>query len=299
MAVITTGSFAKALWPGVNSWYGKAYESYPDEWKELYNVEKSSRAYEEDVGVSSFGLMPLKNEGSPILYDTEMQGFTTRYVHSTYGMGFIVTKEMFEDDLYDVVGKRRANGLAFSVKQTLNTQGAYMYNNSKSFTLGDGVSLLNASHPNVSGGTQSNLSASTLSEAALESAVIALMKLTNDRGLRIQLLPQQLIIPADLVFEAERILNSPLRSGTANNDLLALRESGKFPGGIKVNHYLTNTTAWFISTNCPDGCKAFERRAPTFDMDNDFDTENAKFKATFRMSFGCTDWRSLYGYSTT
>ena len=285
--------------PGVNSWYGKAYDSYPDEYKMLYNVEKSSRAYEEDVGVSSFGLIPVKNEGAAITYDTEIQGFTTRYVHSTYGMGFVVTKEMFEDDLYDVVGKRRANGLAFSVKQTLNTQGAYMYNNATTFTLGDGVGVLNDSHPNIAGGTQDNLSASTLSEAALESACIAIMKLTNDRGLRIQLIPQELIVPADLVFEAERILNSPLRVSTANNDLNALKEMGKFPGGIKVNHYLTNTTAWFIKTNSPDGCKMFERRAPSFDMDNDFDTENAKFKATFRVSFGATDWRALYGYSTT
>jgi hypothetical protein len=299
MALITTGSFAKALWPGVKSWYGKAYETYPEEWKSLYTVEKSSRAYEEEVGISSFGLIPVKNEGQAISYDTEIQGFTTRYVHSTYGMGFIVTKEMFEDDQYDIVGKRRANGLAFSVKQTLNVQGAYMYNNATTFTLGDGVGLLNDTHPNVSGGTQDNLSASTLSEAALEAAIIAVMKLTNDRGLRIMLVPQSLVIPPDLAFEAERILNSPLRVSTANNDLNALKEMGKIPGGITVNHYLTNATAWFLKTNCPDGCKAFERRAPSFDMDNDFDTENAKFKATFRISFGATDWRSLYGYSTT
>lgn len=251
------------------------------------------------MGVSSFGLIPVKNEGQAISYDTEIQGFTTRYVHSTYGMGFIVTKEAFEDDLYDVVGKRRANGLAFSVKQTLNTRGAYMFNNATTFTLGDGVSLLNNAHPLVSGGTAGNLSASTLSEAALESACIAIMKTTNDRGLRINLIPQKLVIPPDLVFEAERILNSPLRVATSNNDLNALKEMGKFPGGVVVNHYLTNTTAWFIFTNCPDGTKAFERRAPKFDMDNDFDTENAKFKTTFRISFGCTDWRSVYGYSTT
>ena len=262
-------------------------------------METSSRAYEEDVGVSSFGLVPVKNEGSAITFDTEIQGFTTRYTHSTYGMGFIVTKEMFEDDLYDVVGKRRAQGLAFSVKQTLNTQGAYLFNNATTFIGADGVGFLNDSHPNVAGGTQDNLSALTLSEAALEAACIAIMKWTNDRGLRIQILPQKLVVPPDLVFDAERILNSPLRSGTANNDLLALSATGKFPGGIAVNHYFTNTTAWFILTNCPDGTKCFMRRSPSFDMDNDFDTENAKFKATFRTSFGFTDWRSCYGYSTT
>lgn len=298
MAVITTGSFAKALWPGVNSWYGKAYNTFPDEWRTLYSVEKSSKAYEEDVGISSFGLIPVKNEGQAITYDTEMQGFTTRYVHSTYGMGFIVTKEAFEDDLYDVVGKRRANGLAFSVKQTLNTQGAYMFNNATTFILGDGQALLSASHPNVSGGTGDNLASAVLSEAALETACIDIMKFENDRGLRINLIPQKLVVPPDLVFEAERILNSPLRVATSNNDLNALKEMGKFPGGIHVNHYFTNSVAWFIFTNCPDGCKAFERRAPSFDMDNDFDTENAKFKATFRISFGCTDWRSVYGYDT-
>jgi hypothetical protein len=302
MGVITTGSFAKALWPGVNAWYGKTYDSFADEWKMLYNVEKSTRAYEEDVVVSSFGLVPVKNEGAPITFDREIQGFTTRYVHSTYGLGFIVTKEMFEDDQYDIVGKRRAEGLAFSVKQTLNTQGAYMYNNAAvGFIGGDGVSLLNASHPSVvNAGTQRNLSTTTtVTEAGLEAACIAIMKLTNDRGLRINLIPQKLIVPPDLVFEAERILNSPLRQGTANNDLLALKETGKFPEGIKVNHYLTGTTSWYIGTNCPDGAKAFMRRAPSFDVDNDFDTENAKFKATFRVSFGFTDWRSLYGYSAT
>lgn len=281
----------------MNSWYGKAYDTFPDEWKSLYTVEKSSRAYEEDVGISSFGLVPVKNEGQALSYDTEMQGFTSRYVHTTYGLGFVVTREMFDDDLYDVVGKRRANGLAFSVKQTLNILGAAPYNTSSSFTLGDGVSLINASHPNVAGGVQSNKSASALSEAALESASIAIMKMTNDRGLRINLIPQALIVPPDLVFEAERILNSPLRVGTANNDLNAMKEMGKFPEGIKLNHYLTGTTSWFIKTNCPEGMKAYERRAPSFDMDNDFDTENAKFKTTFRMSFGCTDYRSIYGYN--
>lgn len=298
MSVITRGSFAKALWPGVNAWYGSAYSQYPEQWRDLFMVEKSSRAYEEDVGTSSFGLVPVKDEGGAISFDTEMQGFTTRYVHTTYGLGFIVTREAFEDDQYGVIGKRKAKGLAFSVATTLNTLGAAVYNNSTTYIGGDGVSLLNTAHPNVAGGVQSNLAAATLSEAALESACIAIGKLTNDRGLRINLQATKLIVPPDLAFEAHRILNSTLRVGTSNNDANALKDTGSIPDGIMVNNFLTGSTSWYLTTNAPDGMKAFERRAPTFDMDNDFDTENAKFKTTFRISFGWSDWRGLYGYDT-
>ena len=298
MAVITTGSFAKALWPGINSWYGKEYAQYADEYKQLFTAQTSTKAYEEDVGVSSFGLVPVKNEGDATAYDTEMQGFTTRYVHSTYSLGFIVTKEAFDDDQYNVVGQRRARGLAFSVKTTMNTLGANVYNNSTTYTGGDGAALLSDTHANAAGGTQDNLSSVTLSEAALEDACIAISKWTNDRGLKINILPDKLIIPTDLAFTAERILQSPLRVNTANNDLNALATMGKFPGGVSVNHYLSSATSWFIRTNCPDGMKMFERRQPVFAMDNDFDTENAKFKTTFRNSWGWTDWRGLYGYDT-
>jgi phage major head subunit gpT-like protein len=225
-----------------------------------------------------------------------MQGFTTRYVHTEYGMGFVITRVCVEDDQYDVVAPRKAKGLAFSVATTLNTLGAAVYNNSTSYLGGDGKALLANDHPNIAGGTQDNLSSSTLSESALESALIAISKLTNDRGLKIQLQAQQLIIPVDLQFTAERILNSPLRVDTANNDLNALKTTGKLPGGYSVNHFLTGTTSWYLKTNAPDGMKAFMRRKPEFTMDNDFDTDNAKYKVTFRCSFGWTDWRALYGY---
>lgn len=294
---ITRGSFAKMLWPGLNSIYGMEYPKYPEQWRGLYTVETSNRAYEEDVGTSGFGLVPVKDEGGSIKYDTAMQGFITRYVHTTYGLGFIVTREAFEDDQYGVVGKGKAQGLAFSVATSLNTLGAAPYNNATTYTGGDGVALLNGSHPNKAGGTQSNLSSATLSEAALESAQIAISKLTNDRGLRINPMITELIIPVDLSFEAHRILETQLRYNTANNDANAVKDMGVIPS-VRVNNFLTGTTSWYLKTNIPNGMKAFVRRAPKFDMDDDFDTENAKFKTTFRVSFGWTDWRGIYGYDT-
>src|SRR6267378_1995347 len=282
MALINTGSFSKALWPGVNAWYGKAYDEFPVEWTDLFEQFTSRKGFEEDVGISSFGLAQIKPEGTAVNFDTETQGFITRYTHITYGLGFIVTKEAFEDDQYDVVAERRARSLAFSMRQTKENVAANVYNRAfnTSFTGGDGVALLVSNHPNVAGGTASNILAvaANLSEAALEQAIIDLGKFTNDRGLRIQVMPKSLIIPIDLQFEAERILKSQYRVGTANNDISALVSMGKFPSGIKLNHYLTSTTAWFIRTNVPDGMKYFTRRDDSFTEDNDWDTENAKFK---------------------
>ena len=298
MSVVTTGSFAKALMPGLNGWYGREYAKHPELWRMMYAVETSSKAYEEDVGISGLGLVPVKSEGEPIAFDTEMQGFVTRYVNTTYGLGFIVTREAFEDDQYNVVGARRARNLAFSVATTMNTLGAAPYNNATTYTGGDGAALLSADHPNVAGGKWSNLSASTFSESALESAVIAIRKWTNDRGLRINASPVKLVLPPDLEFDAERILNSALRQGTANNDLNAMKSIGLFPEGYVCNPFLLGSASWYIMTNVPDGMKCFMRREPSFTTDNDFDTENAKFKTTFRCSFGWTDPRGLYGYDT-
>lgn len=296
--IITSTSFAKALWPGVNKWYGDAYAEYSPEFTALFETFKSNRAYEEDVGVSGFGLATVKDEGGGIQYDTERQAFTTRYQHISYAKGFIVTKEAFDDDLYDVVGKRRAQGLAFSVRQTKEILGANVYNRafSGSYVGGDGVSLVSASHPNIAGGTWSNTLAvaADLSEAALEQAAIDISLLKNDRGLQIALVPQQLIIPPQLEFEAARILKSSLRVSTPNNDINALKELGKYKNGLTVNHYLTDPDAWFIRTNVPHGMKYWVRQEDKFDMDNDFDTENAKFKATFRCSFGWTDARQMF-----
>lgn len=296
---INTSSFAKALWPGVNAWYGKAYNEYPVEWDALFDKNTSRRNFEEDVGVTSFGLAVEKGEGMPITYDTEKQGFTTRYRHIVYALGFIITREIMEDDLYDVVGQRRAQGLAFSMRQTKEIVAANVYNRAfnSSYTGGDGKECLATDHPNVAGGTWANelSTAADLSEASLEQASIDISLLKNDRGLQIALRPVKLIIPPQLEFEAARILKTVGRVGTDLNDVNALKELGKFTGGVVVNHYLTDQDAWFVRTNAPHGMKYFERRGDEFGTDEDFDTENAKFKATARYSFGWTDPRGLFG----
>jgi S-adenosylmethionine/arginine decarboxylase-like enzyme len=296
--VITTGNFAKSLWPGVKTWYGKSYSEYPVEWTAMFDQNKSSRAWEEDVGTSGLGLAVVKAEGAPVTFDSERQGFTTRYNHVTYALGFVVTREAFDDDLYDIVGQKKAQALAFSMRQTKEIIAANVYNRATTsgYTGGDGIVLLSASHVNVAGGTYSNIiaTASDLSEAALEQASIDIQNFTNDRGLRISVVPKCLIIPTNLEFEAMRVLKSEGRVGTDNNDMNVIKTLGTIPT-VHKNHYLTDTDAWFIRTNVQDGMKYFERRADSFDMDNDWDTENAKFKATARYSFGWTDPRGLYG----
>lgn len=297
MAIITTGSFTKALWPGINKWYGKAYDEHKVEYTDLFDTFKSRKAWEEDVGITSFGLAKIKGEGAGIEYDTEHQGFVTRYTHVTYGLGFVVTREAFDDDLYDVVGEKRARGLAFSMRQTKETLGANIYNRAidTNYTYGDGKELIATDRPNVAGGTWSNelTTAADLSEAALEQACIDIMKFTNDRGLKISVMPKSLIVPVDLVYTAEKILKTTTEPFSANNTVNVVR--GKFSDGLKVNHYLTDTDAWFIRTNAPEGMKYFSRRDDSFDMDEDFDTDNAKYKGTFRCSFGMTDARSIFG----
>lgn len=299
MSVINTTSFAKALWPGVNAWYGKKYDEYPEQWPMLFDKHTSSRAFEEDVGTSGFGTAVVKPEGSAISYTSDQQGFTTRYTHVVYALGFNITREMMDDDLYDVVGKRRAEGLAFSMRQTKELICAAVYNRAfnASYVGGDGKEMIATDHPNVSGGTWSNelATAADISEASLEQATIDISLLTNDRGLQIALLPKKLIIAPQNEFEVTRILKSIGRVGTDLNDVNALKETGKFSEGFTINHYLTDADAWFIRTNAPHGLKYFSRRAPAFAMDNDFDTENAKFKATDRYSVGWTDPRGIYG----
>lgn len=298
MSVINSSSFAKALWPGVNTWYGKAYNEYPVEWDKLFTKFTSRKQFEEDVGVSSFGLAVVKPEGAPIQYDSERQAFITRYQHIVYALGFIITREIFEDDQYDVVGQRKAQGLAFSMRQSKEVIAANVYNRAQTsgYVGGDGVTLLSASHPNWAGGTWSNIlaTAADLSEASLEQACIDIAGFTNDRGLKIAVRPKKLIIPKETMFEASRILKSELRVGTANNDANVLKNMGMIPETI-VNHYLTDTDRWFIMTDVQNGMKYFERRGDEFGMDEDFDTENAKYKATARYSFGWTDPRALFG----
>lgn len=294
---INTGLFGKALWPGVNEWYGDVYNEFPVEWDKIFTKNTSRKAYEEDVGVSMFGLAQQVGEGQGVSYDQAQQGFIERYTHVKYGLGFIITKEMVEDDLYDVIGKKKAGALAFSMRQTKEVVAANILNRAfnASFTFGDGVTLLNTAHPNVAGGTWSNRMAvdSDISEAALEQAYIDMGKYTNDRGLRIAVKPKTLVVPVDLIFEADKILKTEYEVGTNNNTINAVRS--RYPSGATVNHYLTDTDAWFIVTDCPDGMKYFERRADSFSNDDDFDTDNAKFKAMARYSFGATDKRGIYG----
>jgi Mu-like prophage major head subunit gpT len=302
--VITTSSFAKSLWPGVNTWFGQAYAEYPVEWDKLFEKNTSRRAFEEDVGTSGLGLAVVKDQAGGITYDSMRQGFTSRYNHVTYGLGFIVTREAFDDDQYDVVAKKKAQALAFSMRQTKEIIGANVYNRAfnTSYTGGDGATLIacaaggSATAPNVAGGTYTNgpSAAVDLSEAALEQACIDIAGFTNDRGLKIAVRPRKLIIPKELMFEASRILKTEGRVGTDLNDINAVKNMGLIPETI-VNHYLTDTDAWFILTDVKDGLKYFERRADEFTMDEDFDTENAKYKATARYSFGFTDRRGIYG----
>lgn len=303
--VIATSSFAKALWPGVNKWYGDTYNQYPVEWEKLFEKNTSRKAFEEDVGGSYFGLASVKAEGAPITYDTSRQGFTSRYNHVVYALGFIITREIYEDDQYDVVGKLKAQSLAFSMRQTKEIIAANVYNRAfnTSYLGGDGATLIasaggggSASAPNIAGGTYTNgvAVAADLSEAALEQACIDIASMTNDRGLKIAVRPKTLIIPKELMFEASRILKGEMQVNSSENNINVLKAMGSIPE-VVVNHYLTDTDAWFIRTDVANGLKYFERRADEFGMDEDFDTENAKYKATSRYSFGWTDRRSIYG----
>lgn len=291
---ITTGNHPKALWPGMHAFFGAQYKEHPEEWREIYEVEKSSKNYEEDTKLTGFGLAPEKTEGGSVSYDTETQGYTKRYRHTVYGLGYVVTQEEMEDNLYEIVSRRRIKRLAFSMRQTKEIVGANVLNRAfnSSYTGGDGKELLATDHPSLAGNFQNELTtAADLSEAALEDMVILIGQAKNERGLSIALRPKKLIIPINLMFEAKRILKSELQSGTANNDINALK--GMFD--YSVNHYLTDTDAWFIKTDCPNGMQWFERRALDFTRDNDFDTENAKAKATMRFSNGWTDPLGMYG----
>lgn len=284
---------------GVNAAYGLAYKEYPVEHLDIFDKEASTMAFEEEVGLSGFGLAPVKTETNGIEYDEAQQGFIDRYTHITYGLGFIISREMYEDGMAEINALKKAKALAFSVRQTKETVAANILNRAfnSSYTYGDGVELCSLLHPNVSGGTWQNepTTDADLSEASLEQGLLDIADFKSDRGLQIAIRAKKLVVPAELQFEAERILVSNLRVGTAENDINAIKSMGAIPGGYVVNHYLTDTDAWFIKTDCPDGLKHFERRVDAFATENDFDTENAKFKATFRGSWGCTDKRAIYG----
>lgn len=293
MAVITTGNHPKALWPGMHDFFGAQYKEHPEEFREIFDIEKSSKNYEEDTKITGFGLAPLKSEGQPVSYDSEAQGYTKRYTHNVWGSGYIVTEEEMEDNLYEIVSKRRIKRLAFSMRQTKETVSANVLNRAftAGFVGGDGVVLASASHPTLAGDQSNLLTAADFSEAALEDMVIMIGLAKNERGLMINLKPMKLIHPVQLQFDVARVLKSELTPGTANNAINAVRLVGVKP---VVNHYLTDPDAWFVKTDCPNGLTMFERRALDFSKDNDFDTSNAKAKATMRFSVGWTDWLGLY-----
>lgn len=296
---ITTGSFAKFLWPGVKTAWGQEYNKYPNEWKQIYQVVPSTRAWEEEVGFSGFGLALKKTEGGKVQYDTAKQGFKKEYRHEVYALGFVITEELYEDGLAGTESIKRAQSLAFSMNQTQETLGANVLNRAvtSGYTGADGKTLLATDHPNLKdGSTWSNKlsTAADLSESALESAVIGIGGFETDSGLKIKISAKRLIIPIDLQFEATRILKSAGRVDTANNDTNALRTMGAIPE-IVVNHFLTDTDQWFVQTDCPHGLKYMERRKMRFKNDSDFDTENMKCKADFRGIHGWTDPRCVYG----
>lgn len=299
---ITTGNHPKALWPGINKFFGRQYDEHMEEYVHLFDVDSSKKNYEEDVELTGFGLAPVKDQGSPVSYDSETQSFTKRYTHTTYGLGYIVTWEELNDNLYEIVSKRRSRALAFSMRQTLENVCANTYNRAfnASYTGGDGVELLSTVHTSNAGTWSNEMDpAADLSETALEDLSIQIMGATNQRGLKISLKPRCLVVPRQLWFEANRVLKSTLQNDTSNNAINVLKSTNVFPDGIKVNHYLTDTDAFFIRTNIPSssGMRFFWRHRSDFTQDNDFDTSNAKAKCIMRFSTGWTDPRGLYGSS--
>jgi hypothetical protein len=298
--VINTGSHPKLLWPGIHAIWGQVYDAHPTEYTDLYEVRNSSRAYEQDVQVTGFGLAPVKAQGGQVAYDSEMQGWVTTYAHIAYALGYIVTKEELEDNLYKEVSQRRAKANAFSCNQTIENVAAFLYNNAFTttfYTTPDNQALISTAHVNASGGTFSNRLATPadLSEASLEDLTIQIMNATQDRGLRISIMPESLHISTAEYYNAHRILKSVLQNDTGNNAINVLKATNAFPKGIKVNHYFTDPDAWFIRTNIPNGMTMFWRNKPQFEQDNDFDTKNAKAATYMRFSVGCTDPRGIFG----
>lgn len=296
MAAITSGSHPKALWPGISKWFGREYAKHPEYWSKCFEMDTSNKSYEEDVELTGFGLVPVKPEGDAISYDSETQGYVTRYTNVTYGMGYIVTEEALDDDLYEKVSKRRSSALAFSAQTTKETVHANILNRAfdSAYLGGDGLEMISTAHATVNG-TQSNELATPadLSEASLEDLCVQIMNATNSRGLRIALSPKKLIVPPAQHFEAKRIIESELQNDTALN---AKNVVGMlFKGGLLTWTFLTDTDAWFVQTDAPRGLVHFKRKAGKFAQDSDFDTTNAKAKFTERYSAGWTDWRGIYG----
>lgn len=300
MATISRAQLLKELLPGLNALFGLEYKKYEDQHKALFETETSERSFEEEVKLAGFGAAPVKNEGAPLVYDSAQESFVSRYTHETIAMGFSLTEEAVEDNLYDSLSARYTKALARGMAYTKQTKAAAVLNTGFSAVGGDGVALFSASHPLVSGGTNSNLgTAADISETTLEAAIIQINGWTDERGLLIVAKPKKLIVPPNSQFIVTRLLQTEGRVGTTDNDLNAIKTNGIFPGGYAINNYLTDTNAYFILTDIPNGLKHFVRTPMKTGMDSDFDTGNARYKARERYSFGYSDHLGVWGSAGT
>jgi hypothetical protein len=296
---ISRAQLLKELLPGLNALFGMEYARYGEEHKEIYETETSERSFEEETKLSGFSAAPVKNEGSAIQYDNAQEAWTARYNHETIAMGFSVTEEAVEDNLYDSLSSRYTKALARGMAYTKQVKAAYVLNNAFTGgpTYGDGVVLCSTAHPLVSGGTNSNrpTTGADLNETSLENAVIQIAGWTDERGLLIAAKPKKLIVPPQLMFVSTRLLETELRVGTTDNDINALKNNGSIPEGYTVNHFLTDPNAWFLTTDVPNGLKHFVRTPLSTSMDGDFDTGNVRYKARERYSFGVSDPLGIFG----
>ena len=296
---ISRAQLLKELLPGLNALFGLQYATYDQEHKEIYETETSERSFEEETKLSGFNAAPVKNEGSAIQYDNGQEAWTARYNHETIAMGFSLTEEAIEDNLYDSLAARYTKALARSMAYTKQVKAAAVLNNgfSASYPGGDNVALFSSAHPLVSGGTNSNIpsTAADLNETSLEAAVIQISLWTDERGLLIAARPKKLIVPPSLQFVATRLLETELRVGTTDNDINALKNNGSISEGYTINHFLTDTNAWFLTTDVPNGMKHFERVPLSQSMDGDFDTGNVRYKSRERYSFGWSDPLGMFG----
>jgi len=296
---ISRSQLAKELEPGLNALFGLEYDKYDKEHLDIFDVESSDRAFEEEVMLAGFGNAETKPEGAGVNYDTAQESWTARYNHDTIALAFAITEEAVEDNLYDKLAGRYTKALARSMNNAKQIKGANVLNNgfSSSYTGGDGKELLATDHPTVTGGDFKNelTTAADLNETSLEQALVDLADMIDERGLKVAVKATKMLIPSELVFVAERLLQSQLRTGTADNDINAVRSSGMVPGGYVVNHYLTDSDAWFLKTDAPNGLKVFERSPLKTSMEGDFDTGNMRYKARERYSFGWSDPRGIFG----
>jgi len=296
---INRAQLVKELVPGLHALFGLEYDRYDAEYEEIFETETSERAFEEEVMLTGFGEAPVKFEGSGVTYDTAQESFTARYTHETIALAFSLTEEAIEDNLYDTLSSRYTRALARSMMTTKNIKGANILNNafSSSFVGGDGKELCATDHPTVGNETQRNelTTASDLNETSLEQSLIDIAAFEDERGLKINAQARKLIIPTALQFVADRLLETPGRVGTSDNDINALRNMGMVPEGYTVNHYLTDTDAFFLTTDVPNGLKHFVRSPVTTSMEGDFETGNVRYKARERYSFGFSDWRGIFG----